>query len=179
MDAYPSESIRADLSEKLGLSDRQLQMWFCHRRLKDKKDGGPTKKQRKLAPAAQLPESSPVHELRVGPPSAGPGSDYGSGSGSGSSPFGPNEFRNVMAGGRYSDDMPPAGRRYYEPIPLPLLTPPPPPARPSIMERAITIVEAQLGEPLREDGPVLGVEFDPLPPDAFGAPLGIRFIYGR
>jgi hypothetical protein len=39
--------------------------------------------------------------------------------------------------------------------------------------RAIACVEAQLGEPLREDGPILGIEFDPLPPDAFGAPLGI------
>jgi hypothetical protein len=33
-------------------------------------------------------------------------------------------------------------------------------------------VEAQLGEPLREDGPILGMEFDPLPPDAFGTPIG-------
>ncbi|KAJ7521596.1 hypothetical protein O6H91_19G060800 [Diphasiastrum complanatum] len=32
---------------------------------------------------------------------------------------------------------------------------------------AIAAVEGQLGEPLREDGPVLGVEFDPLPPGAF------------
>ena len=32
---------------------------------------------------------------------------------------------------------------------------------------AIAAVEAQLGEPLREDGPPLGLEFDPLPPGAF------------
>ena len=32
---------------------------------------------------------------------------------------------------------------------------------------AIMAVEAQLGEPLREDGPPLGLEFDPLPPGAF------------
>jgi hypothetical protein len=38
--------------------------------------------------------------------------------------------------------------------------------------RAIACVEAQLGEPLREDGPILGMEFDPLPPDAFGEPIG-------
>lgn len=149
MDAYPPESIRAELSDKLGLSDRQLQMWFCHRRLKDKKDGGPTKKQRKVAPT--MPES-PVNEPRE---LAEPPSDYGSGSGSGSSPFGPAELRNLV------DDMP-MGRRYYEP-----------PPRQSIMERAIAIVEAQLGESLRDDGPLLGIEFDPLPPDAFGAPLGI------
>lgn len=154
MEAYPSESIRAELSEKLGLSDRQLQMWFCHRRLKDKKDGGPAKKARKTV--AALPES-PMDELRAGPE---PGSDYGSGSGSGSSPFGPAELRNVVARGLV-DDLPPVGRRYYEP-------------RQSMLEtRAIAIVEAQLGEPLREDGPILGIEFDSLPPDAFGAPIGI------
>ncbi|XP_035844262.1 homeobox-DDT domain protein RLT1 [Helianthus annuus] len=35
---YPSEVTRAQLSESLGLTDRQLQMWFCHRRLKEKKE---------------------------------------------------------------------------------------------------------------------------------------------
>ncbi|MCI30286.1 homeobox protein Hox-C4, partial [Trifolium medium] len=68
--------------------------------------------------------------------------------GSGSSPFARPELRNVV---------PP--RTYYE-------------SPQTIMElRAIACVEAQLGEPLREDGPILGIEFDPLPPDAFGAPL--------
>lgn len=159
MEAYPSEAIRAELSEKLGLSDRQLQMWFCHRRLKDKKEGGPAKKQRKMV--AAMPESPPIDELRAGPE---PGSDYGSGSGSGSSPFGPSaELRNVVSRS-LGDDLS-MGRRYYEP-------------RQSMMElRAIAIVEAQLGEPLREDGPVLGIEFDSLPPDAFGAPIGIITNY--
>ncbi|KAG8069439.1 hypothetical protein GUJ93_ZPchr0005g15579 [Zizania palustris] len=35
-DPYPNETVRAELSVKLGLTDRQLQMWFCHRRLKDR-----------------------------------------------------------------------------------------------------------------------------------------------
>ncbi|KAE8714977.1 hypothetical protein F3Y22_tig00110187pilonHSYRG00357 [Hibiscus syriacus] len=35
--------------------------------------------------------------------------------------------------------------------------------------RAIACVEAQLGQPLRDDGPILGMEFDPLRPDAFEA----------
>ena len=34
---YPSEAIRARLSIQLGLSNRQLKMWFCHRRLKERK----------------------------------------------------------------------------------------------------------------------------------------------
>ena len=159
VETYPSEATRADLSEKLGLSDRQLQMWFCHRRLKDKKEGS-AKKPRKSASTAvvaAMPES-PVDELRGG---GEPGSDYGSGSGSGSgsSPLGRSEFRNAVS--RSVLDDVPIIRRYYE-------------SPQSILElRAIACVEAQLGEPLREDGPILGVEFDSLPPDAFGAPIGM------
>ncbi|KAK7302837.1 hypothetical protein RJT34_13734 [Clitoria ternatea] len=141
LENYPSEAMRAELSEKLGLSDRQLQMWFCHRRLKDKKDL-PSKKPRK---AAALPDS-PADEHMLAPE---PVNEYGSGSGSGSSPFTRSELRSIVP------------RGYYE-------------SPETIMElRAIACVEAQLGEPLREDGPILGVEFDPLPPDAFGAPLAL------
>ncbi|CAK7350538.1 unnamed protein product [Dovyalis caffra] len=144
-ETYPSEEMRAELSEKLGLSDRQLQMWFCHRRLKDKKET-PVKKQRKAAPLSE----SPLEEMRI--VGAENGSDYGSGSGSGSSPL--SESRKVV-----SDDGH-MMRRYYDSSPQ------------SVMElRAIACVEAQLGEPLRDDGPILGMEFDPLPPDAFGAPI--------
>ncbi|KAJ6707104.1 HOMEOBOX-DDT DOMAIN PROTEIN RLT2 [Salix viminalis] len=144
-ETYPSEEMRVELSEKLGLSDRQLQMWFCHRRLKDKKET-PVKKQRNAAP---LPES-PLEEMRVA--GAENGSDYGSGSGSGSSPL--SESRKVVLDDGHMM------RRYYDSSPQ------------SVMElRAIACVEAQLGEPLREDGPILGMDFDHLPPDAFGTPI--------
>lgn len=157
METYPSEATRAELSEKLGLSDRQLQMWFCHRRLKDKKEV-PAKKPRKGI--ALPPPGSPEDELRVGHE---PDYGSGSGSGSGSSPF--MESRKLGPGSSNSRgamvDEGPIGRRYYE-------------SPQTIMElRAIACVEAQLGEPLREDGPILGMEFDPLPPGAFGAPIGI------
>ena len=46
---------------------------------------------------------------------------------------------------------------------------------PTTLLQAIAAVEAQLGEPLRDDGPILGVEFDQLPPGAFGSPIGICF----
>ncbi|KAJ4703536.1 Homeobox domain-containing protein/DDT domain-containing protein [Melia azedarach] len=155
LETYPSEATRAELSEKLGLSDRQLQMWFCHRRLKDKKEKeNPPKKMRKNVPVV-MPES-PIDELRTG---AEPGSDYGSGSGSGSSPY-MMELRNAVGTSQVLMDDMPIVRRSYE-------------SQQSIMElRAIACVEAQLGEPLREDGPILGMEFDSLPPDAFGAPIG-------
>lgn len=90
----------------------------------------------------------PAEDLRLGHVL---GNDYGSGSGSGSgsSPFTRSESRSVVP------------RSYYE-------------SQQAVLERkAIACVESQLGEPLRKDGPILGVEFDPLPPDAFGAPIGI------
>ncbi|XP_014508807.1 homeobox-DDT domain protein RLT1 isoform X2 [Vigna radiata var. radiata] len=146
VDNYPSETMRGELSEKLGLSDRQLQMWFCHRRLKDKKDLSSKKVPRKVV-AEPLPES-PTDDPMLGPPELG--NEYGSGSGSGSSPYARVEPLNIVPRGVPG---------YYES------------PRAMMESRAIACVEAQLGEPLREDGPILGVEFDPLPPDAFGAPL--------
>ncbi|XP_047339783.1 homeobox-DDT domain protein RLT2 [Impatiens glandulifera] len=141
VETYPSETIRAELSEKLGLSDRQLQMWFCHRRLKDRKTP-PVKRQRKDV-------SSPAKDEIVG-------NEHASGSGSGSGLFPNTEQRRTgVALARVSPTM----KRYYEP----------PQAISEL--RAIAFVEAQLGEPLREDGPILGMEFDPLPPGAFGAPI--------
>lgn len=150
MDNYPSETMRVELSEKLGLSDRQLQMWFCHRRLKDKKDL-PSKKPPRKVLAEPLPDS-PRDDPRLGLELA---NEYGSGSGSGSSPYARVEPLNVAPLGVPG---------YYES----------PQAK--LEHRAIACVEAQLGEPLRENGPILGVEFDPLPPDAFGAPIGIYTI---
>jgi hypothetical protein len=38
--------------------------------------------------------------------------------------------------------------------------------------RVVAFVERQLGAPLREDGPILGMEFDSPPPGAFGGRLG-------
>ena len=46
---------------------------------------------------------------------------------------------------------------------------------PIALLQAIAAVEAQLGEPLRDDGPILGIEFDQIPPGAFGSPIGIFF----
>ncbi|KAF8096574.1 hypothetical protein N665_0306s0029 [Sinapis alba] len=162
-ETYPSEATRAELSEKLDLSDRQLQMWFCHRRLKDKKDGQVKKppKPTSVQPAS-LPALSSVNEL----PAAGsvPELDSGSGSGSGSgcSPY--SEPRRDFASGSSNSraEYETMGNAGYEP-------------RSSVMvRRAVACIEAQLGEPLRDDGPILGMEFDPLPPGAFGTPIGMQ-----
>ncbi|XP_075093081.1 homeobox-DDT domain protein RLT2 isoform X2 [Nicotiana tabacum] len=163
VETYPSEALRAELSVKLGLSDRQLQMWFCHRRLKDRKASTPVKRQKKEAsPVAMADEMAVSGEI---------GKEHASGSGSRVSPLGLVDLqlqqqhhqqrvahRPGTAVPRFRTEMP-ALKRYYEP----------PQAISEL--RAIAFVEAQLGQPLREDGPILGMEFDPLPPGAFGAPI--------
>ncbi|EEF44370.1 homeobox-DDT domain protein RLT2 isoform X2 [Ricinus communis] len=160
VETYPSEELRAELSAQLGLTDRQLQMWFCHRRLKDRK-GPPVKRQRK--------DESPAPSVVPGGEVTGVAAEVRNEllpmPAAGSSPFGHGmDSRRVVARtpgvavARISSEMS-AIKRYYEP-------------QQAIAElRAIAFVEAQLGEPLREDGPILGMEFDPLPPDAFGAPI--------
>ncbi|XP_042007144.1 homeobox-DDT domain protein RLT2-like [Salvia splendens] len=160
IETYPSESLRAELSVELGLTDRQLQMWFCHRRLKDRKPSA-EKRQKKgtVTPAVAEFSSAIVHEKVVSS-----SADVANEPPSGLSLFGNVEQQQRVAHKagtavpRMSTNLP-SMRRYYEP-PLAISE-----------QRAIKFVEAQLGEPLRDDGPILGMEFDPLPPGAFGAPI--------
>ncbi|KAL9252121.1 Homeobox-DDT domain protein RLT2-like protein [Drosera capensis] len=170
-DSYPSESKRAEMSAQLNLSDRQLQMWFCHRRLKDKKEPS-TKRQRKggggvspadgatppAMPPPIAPAPTPIVKDDLGFESV---NERGIGSGSGSSPFRHIEARRSVVPRATGVALPriSPSYRYYEP---PQVT---------LEQQAIMFIEAQLGEPLREDGPALGMEFDPLPPGAFGAPI--------
>ncbi|CAA7017472.1 unnamed protein product [Microthlaspi erraticum] len=150
---YPSEAIRADLSVKLNLSDRQLQMWFCHRRLKDRKSTTtPSKRQRKEPTSTAV--ESPKPPVNAGDLLAG--NEH-------NNSFGhelDNSRRTARGGGGGSASG--GGgvtvvRRFNEPSPVEV--------------RAVGYVEAQLGERLRDNGPILGMEFDPLPPGAFGMPI--------
>jgi len=52
-DSYPNEMMQVGLSMQLVLTDRQLQMWFCHCRLKDWKN--------LLAKIAQLAQGLQMH----------------------------------------------------------------------------------------------------------------------
>jgi len=52
-DSYPNEMMQVELSVQLVLTDRQLQMWFCHCRLKDWKN--------LLAKIAQLAQGLQMH----------------------------------------------------------------------------------------------------------------------
>ncbi|KAD7117894.1 hypothetical protein E3N88_05162 [Mikania micrantha] len=161
-DMYPSEAVRAQLSESLGLTDRQLQMWFCHRRLKDKKEGAGTGKG-SVGEHKELLKSS-KQELIVA--HRGGGSDHGSRSRS------HHESRSQSGSGSDSDSSqfnePVVHSRAYE------LS-----QQKMIIRRIIDCVEVQLGEPLREDGPALGTEFDELPPGAFGTPIVVKKPHGQ
>ncbi|GJN18108.1 hypothetical protein PR202_gb05234 [Eleusine coracana subsp. coracana] len=171
VEQYPSEALRTELSAKIGLTDRQLQMWFCHRRLKDRKQ--PSKRQRRdeeapvMAPPPVLP--LPAIPLASNDLMMGTTVPY-------DEPLHHPTYPRRGAGrssavARIS--MPDIGRRYYDPPPV-LLAPPAASMQLTPSElRLIHSVESQLGEPLRDDGPVLGIEFDPLPPGAFGAPIGM------
>lgn len=167
---YPSEAVRAQLSESLGLTDRQLQMWFCHRRLKDKKEGtvkGTVKGS--VGEHMELPKTS-KHELIVANRGGiGGGSDHGSRSRSRLESWSRSRSRSASGSGSDSDadsdssefNEPLVHSRAYELSQQKMM-----------IRRIIDCVELQLGEPLREDGPVLGTEFDELPPGAFGTPIG-------
>ncbi|CAA6661086.1 unnamed protein product [Spirodela intermedia] len=123
---YPSESLRAELSVKLGLSDRQLQMWFCHRRLKDRKANEMAVTASGLSPLAEPRKAV----ARMASPALA----------------------------RIEADMH-SVKRYYD-----AMHPPLPPPQTMLEVQAVSFVESQLGERIREDGPILGMEFDPLPP---------------
>ncbi|KAF9609028.1 hypothetical protein IFM89_012468 [Coptis chinensis] len=163
VETYPSEALRAELSEKLGLTDRQLQMWFCHRRLKDRKNV-PVKRQKKDTPGSTVSVGGGGYndDDMMGGSEMGNEDGSRSGSGSGSSPFEPRKVvaRANAAVSRIGGDMSMV-KRYYEPPQM------------SLESRAVAFVEAQLGEAIREDGPILGMDFDPLPPGAFGAPIAV------
>ncbi|KAI4319771.1 hypothetical protein MLD38_033331 [Melastoma candidum] len=157
VEQYPSEAIRGELSVLLGLSDRQLQMWFCHRRLKDRK-GSSSKRVRQDSPViAASMEASLGADVPI---EHGPGSVVGQISVSHQAMESWHETRPIVSTVAGIPGDYPVTRRNYEP-------------EQSISERrVIAFVEAQLGESIRNDGPILGMEFDPLPPDAFGRPIG-------
>ncbi|XP_073061093.1 homeobox-DDT domain protein RLT2-like isoform X2 [Primulina eburnea] len=163
-ESYPSEALRTELSVKLGLSDRQLQMWFCHRRLKDRKPATEKRPRKTVSPSVVRATSGGCADELKAINADLTKEEFSSGL----SLFGnvdsfQRQQRVVHKVGtavpRISTELP-LMRRFYEP-PLAVSE-----------QRAIAFVEAQLGEPLRENGPILGMEFDPLPPGAFGAPIG-------
>lgn len=203
--------MKSELAEELGLTEKQVSGWFCHRRLKDKR----LLKDEAAANGRQDRSSGVIQ-------------DRGSGLGQdscGSSKHGDYRYldpKEVESHGLYNNDISVADMTYgrrnhysenvsgmddtssesssflqeqlfrqgqdpYEMEPSGHLTPSRalPPLNPKgainmgykpsgylkvkgeIEHAAITAVKKQLGRHYLEDGPLLGVEFDPLPPGAF------------
>ncbi|KAM7271111.1 hypothetical protein ACFE04_030325 [Oxalis oulophora] len=170
--AYPSESLRAELSLQLDLTDRQLQMWFCHRRLKDKKPP-PAGVHKDSSPSPSLLVSTPVryghvgHVSRTGEPTTVVVVPRASTAHTSSTKqvvmmSGSNSSRRRKRRKENDTNTIPQQQDTTTMI-----------ATTSSEVRAIAYVEAQLGGKLREDGPILGLDFDPLPPGAFGAQIGM------
>ncbi|XP_024520101.1 homeobox-DDT domain protein RLT1 isoform X3 [Selaginella moellendorffii] len=219
-DKYPSEIVRSELSHQLNLTDRQVKMWFCHRRLKDRKGSTTTtttttttsteetrhkKNQQRIHPQYQLDHHH--HLLPPPPPPAPPpppphhhhpglSLDFGS-------PMQQQQPMRVLpiataAPHNFLDMMHPEERAFhmrqlakrdletnggrgsaYRRLGLHNVSPLDCRLSVSPEVAAIRLVEEQLGEPMREDGPILGYEFDPLPPGAFDTPIEHGSQYPR
>ncbi|KAH0855927.1 hypothetical protein HID58_084188 [Brassica napus] len=182
---YPSEEMKAEIAEEIGLTEKQVSGWFCHRRLKDKRsvkeDGnnigsqdrssvvlqdrgsvlrqdscGSTKQTDYWNPKAREVESQRLYD--------------DDGEDSTSSERRSSLHKNLVSSkdvesSRYvgrSEHHPQAMRSHGASKPSGYLK-----VKGDSENVAITAVKRQLGRQYREDGPPLGVEFDPLPPGAF------------
>ncbi|XP_057515219.1 homeobox-DDT domain protein RLT1 [Amaranthus tricolor] len=203
---YPTESMKAELAEKIGLTEKQVSGWFCHRRLKDKRiiNG-------ELNPPGRQDLSSGVIQDR------GSGLKQDSCSSTKQGDYKLADIREVESR-RFSQNGLPAVEINYEQRALddgtemddtssesnsaPQDNLHPYKRSPLVVEAtdyrtpngfvaqnrrrvgpsgylkikgqtenvAITAVKRQLGRHYREDGPPLGIEFDPLPPGSFESP---------
>lgn len=205
---YPSESMKLQLAESIGLTEKQVSGWFCHRRLKDKKlmngenhasvrqdrssgviqDRGSGHRQDSCGSTKQGDDKNlDTREVESGRLTskefsaadliyehdshyAGNYNRTNDGS-SGSS----SSLRNIPPNYQNGDPSDAVTSRYLIPkFPTDLKgvkTRPGPSGYLKVKGRlenpAIAAVKRQLGKHYLEDGPPLGVEFDPLPPGAF------------
>ncbi|XP_041994497.1 uncharacterized protein LOC121744882 [Salvia splendens] len=205
---YPSESMKIQVAESIGLTEKQVSGWFCHRRLKDKKlingenhatvrqdrssgviqDRGSGHRQDSCGSTKQGDDKNlDTREVESGRLTSKDFSaadltyehdnhyagnynrtiDDSSGRSSSLRNAPPN-YQNGdpsdMSTSRYLMPKLPSDTRGIKPRPGPsgYLK-----VKGRMENPAITAVKRQLGKHYREDGPPLGVEFDPLPPGAF------------
>ncbi|XP_023637214.1 uncharacterized protein LOC17884132 isoform X2 [Capsella rubella] len=194
---YPTEEMKGKLAEEIGLTEKQVSGWFCHRRLKDKRsvkedgntigsqdrssvvlqDRGSGLRQDSCGSTKQTdywnPKPREVESQRLYG-----GSYMGNvdGEDSTSSERSSSLHKNLVSikdgirdveSSRYftHNDViahPQVMRSYGYNKPSGYLK-----VKRESENGAITAVKRQLGRQYQEDGPPLGVEFDPLPPGAF------------
>ncbi|KAH8498753.1 hypothetical protein Peur_073937 [Populus x canadensis] len=210
---YPTEEMKSELADQIGLTEKQISSWFCHRRLKDKRlrdevctngrqdrssgiiqDRGSGLRQdscgstkqgdyRNLDPReveSQRLYGRDFHpaDLTYDRTSRYTGNVTGIdniSSGSSSSlqdkfvcqredPY-DAETSKYLAQNGAAMPLIPKGTDNFGYKPSGYLK-----VKGEIENAAITAVKMQLGRHYKEDGPPLGVEFQPLPPGAFASP---------
>ncbi|XP_044478896.1 homeobox-DDT domain protein RLT1-like isoform X3 [Mangifera indica] len=211
---YPSEEMKMQLSEQIGLTEKQISGWFCHRRLKDKKideglasgrqdrssviiqDRGsglwqdscgstkqgdirtidPREVESRRLSGQDAPSSDLVYDYRSQYTGHISGMERDDTSSESSSFLQDRIYSRIddlytMEASRYNRQngaITPINckaTRSKEYKPSGYLK-----VRGETENAAITAVKIQLGRQYREDGPLLGIEFDPLPPGAFESP---------
>lgn len=208
---YPTELMKSQLAESLGLTEKQISGWFCHRRLKDKRlfngevylngkqdrssgviqDRGSGLRQDSCGSTKQGDDrtSDPreVESRRLtGVEFSTPDLTHEFG---GHSTRNYNCMDDTSLGSTSSlrntyfphnaDSFDEGTSRYLTnscPTDLKTVKPRNGPSgylkvKGHVENSAITAVKRQLGRQYREDGPPLGVEFEPLPPGAFESPM--------
>lgn len=208
---YPTEEMKLELAEELGLTEKQISGWFCHRRLKDKRllkdetfangrqdhlngvipdrgsgfgqdSCGSTKngEYRHLDPKEVESRGLLGHDLFVADMAYERRSHY-------TDDVSEMDNTSSESSSSLQDQLFSQGQGPYNLEPSRYLTPNRalPPLNPKaainlgykpsgylkvkgeIENAAIIAVKKQLGRHYKEEGPLLGVEFDQLPPGAF------------
>ncbi|CAL9233166.1 unnamed protein product [Arabidopsis halleri] len=194
---YPTEEMKGKLAEEIGLTEKQVSGWFCHRRLKDKRhvkedgnaigsqdrssvvlqDRGSGLRQDSCGSTKQTdywnPKPREVESQRL---YGGSYMGNADGEDSTSSDRSSSLHKNLVSSKDGIRDVessryvahkdviqhPQVMRSYGYNKPSGYLK-----VKGESENFAITAVKRQLGRQYQEDGPPLGVEFDPLPPGAF------------
>ena len=205
--------MKSELADRIGLTEKQISSWFCHRRLKDKrlKDEGYTNGRQDRSSSILHDRGSGLRQDSCGSTKQGDyrnidprevesqrlyGQDFHTAdvtydrtsrytgnvsgiddisSGSSSSlqdkfvsqredPY-DTETSKYLAQNGASMPLIPKGAESFGYKPSGYLK-----VKGEIENAAITAVKMQLGRHYKEDGPPLGVEFQPLPPGAFASP---------
>lgn len=194
---YPTEEMKGKLAEEIGLTEKQVSGWFCHRRLKDKRsvkedgntigsqdrssvvlqDRGSGLRQDSCGSTKQTDYWNPkLREVESQRLYGGSYMGNADGEDSTSSERSPSLHKSLVSSkdgirdvesSRYvaHNDViqhPQVMRSYGRNKPSGYLK-----VKGETENVAITAVKRRLGRQYQEDGPPLGVEFDPLPPGAF------------
>lgn len=192
---YPTEEMKAELAEEIGLTEKQISSWFCHRRLKDKRlskdetcanngrqdrSSGTILKQDSCGSNKQSDyrkiDPKEVESPRLYDRTSQYSRNFNDGDNTSS------ESSSSLQDKLFSQSEDPydangsgrpvrpaipkgAGNMVYKYKPSGYLK-----VKGEIVENgAITAVKRQLGKHYREDGPLLGVEFETIPPGAFSS----------